>query len=36
MQLKQLQRLIELQASYTNANNGAEYASGGDYSLMMG
>lgn len=35
-QLKQLQRLIELQASYTNANNGAEYASGGDYSLMMG
>lgn len=36
IQLKQLQRLIELQASYTNANNGAEYASGGDYSLMMG
>lgn len=36
MQLKQLQRLIELQASYTNANNSAEYASGGDYSLMMG
>lgn len=36
IQLKQLQRLIELQASYTNANNGEEYASGGDYSLMMG
>ena len=36
IQLKQLQRLIELQASYTNANNGDEYASGGDYSLMMG
>lgn len=35
-QLEQLQRLIELQASYTNANNGDEYASGGDYSLMMG
>ena len=36
IQLKQLQRLIELQASYTNANNGEEYASGEDYSILMG